>query len=49
MNKKDEIDQKLKSKILEAYVFAAKDPIDVSSLVFIENDKVKLNNLLRNE
>ncbi len=46
MNKKDEIDQKLKSKILEAYVFAAKDPIDVSSLVFIENDKVKLNNLI---
>ena len=41
-----EIDQNLKSKILEAYIFAAKDPVDLSSLKFIESDNVKLNDLV---
>ena len=46
MNNKNEIDQNLKSKILEAYIFAAKDPVDLSSLKFIESDNVKLNDLV---
>ena len=46
MNKKNEIDQNLKSKILEAYIFAAKDPVDLSSLNFIESDYDKLNVLV---
>ena len=46
MNNKNEIDQNLKSKILEEYIFAAKDPVDLSSLKFIESDNVKLNDLV---
>ena len=45
MNNKNEIDQNLKSKILEAYIFAAKDPVDLSSLKFI-SDNIKLNDLV---
>ncbi len=48
MNNKSEIDQKLKLKILEAYIFAAKDPVDLSSLKFIESDETKLNELVNN-
>ena len=46
MKKIIEIDQDLKLKIIEAYIFASKDPVDLSSLDFIENDAIKLNKLL---
>ena len=46
MDKKTEINDKLKSKIIEAYVFAAKEPVNLSKLQFVEKDIIKLNKLI---
>ena len=46
MSKKTEINENLKSKILEAYIFASKEPVNISKLQFIENDNIKLNKLI---
>ena len=39
MNTKSEITEELKSKIIEAYIFASKDPVHISKLQFFENNK----------
>ena len=42
MNSKSEINEELKSKIIEAYIFASKDPVHISKLQVFEKNKSNL-------
>ena len=42
MNNKSEINEELKSKIIEAYIFASKDPVHISKLQVFEKNKSNL-------
>ena len=42
MNSKSEINEELKSKIIEAYIFASKDPVHISKLQVFEKNKSSL-------
>ncbi len=42
MNNKSEINEELKSKIIEAYIFASKDPVHISRLQVFEKNKSNL-------
>ncbi len=42
MNDKSEINNELKSKIIEAYIFASKDPVPIIKLEIFENNKFNL-------
>ena len=47
MNTKSEITEELKSKIIEAYIFASKDPVHISKLQFFENNKSNLLKIIK--
>ncbi len=47
MNTKSEISEELKSKIIEAYIFASKDPVHISKLQFFENNKSNLLKIIK--
>ena len=47
MNTKSEITEELKLKIIEAYIFASKDPVHISKLQFFENDKSNLLKIIK--
>ena len=47
MNTKSEITEELKSKIIEAYIFASKDPVHISKLQYFENNKSNLLKIIK--
>ena len=48
MNDTSEINDELKSKIIEAYIFASKDPVPIIKLEVFENNKSNLNKIIDN-
>ena len=48
MNDTSEINDELKSKIIEAYIFASKDPVPIIKLEVFENNKYNLNKIIDN-
>ena len=46
MNNKPEISQELKLKIIEAFIFASKDPVHITKLQVFENNKTNLLNII---
>ena len=48
MNDTSEINDELKSKIIEAYIFASKDPVPIIKLEIFEKNKSNLNKIIDN-
>ena len=48
MNDLDEIGDNLKTKIIEAFIFASKDPVEISHLSIFEKNLDNLNKIIAN-